>query len=272
MELTGALARRARDLAAPGAPAVTVITDLARAHTAWWYPGVNVIAGPPSALGHGRAVGSPQTFPAGLPVTREFWEGRLERGQRPALRRSLDLDESRFLVLLTGGGEGTGGIGRRAAAILRRFGDIDVIAVCGRNRRLERRLGRLAARHSGRLTVTGFTSDMAGLLRCCDVVVTKAGPGTGSAPCRQGRPGYGGAQPGTASAGQHREPFLLLGMGVAARHPAAGRELELPGEHGLAGGRLADRDPLPAERVNDDQGVARARYGRGPGHGRYPVS
>jgi 1,2-diacylglycerol 3-beta-galactosyltransferase len=176
--LTGALARRARDLAAPGAPAVTVITDLTRAHTAWWYPGVNVIAGAPGALCHGRAWDGPPTFPAGLPVTREFWEGRLERGQRPALRRSLDLDESRFLVLLTGGGEGTGGIGRRAAAILRRFDDIDVVAVCGRNRRLERRLGRLAARHRGRLTVTGFTSDMAGWLRCCDVVVTKAGPGT----------------------------------------------------------------------------------------------
>jgi len=111
-------------------------------------------------------------------VTRDFWAGPLEPAERAALRRSLGLDERGFLVLLTGGGEGSGGIGRRAAAILRRFADVHVVAVCGRNRRLERRLGRVAARSSGRLTVTGFTSDMGDFLRCCDVVVTKAGPGT----------------------------------------------------------------------------------------------
>ncbi len=180
--LTGAAACCARDLATPGAPVATVITDLARAHTAWRYPGVDVIAGPPSALCGGRGLrwarGAPQMVPAGLPVRRDFSEERPERGQRAALRRTLGLDETRFLVLLTGGGEGSGGIGRRAAAILRRFDDIDVVAVCGRNRRLARRLGRLAARQGGRLTVTGFTSDMAAWLRCCDVVVTKAGPGT----------------------------------------------------------------------------------------------
>jgi hypothetical protein len=53
-----------------------------------------------------------------------------------------------------------------------------VVAVCGRNARLRRRLDRLAARSRGRLTVTGFTGNMADLLRCCDLVVTKAGPGT----------------------------------------------------------------------------------------------
>jgi 1,2-diacylglycerol 3-beta-galactosyltransferase len=36
----------------------------------------------------------------------------------------------------------------------------------------------MAARSGGRLTVTGFTRSMADLLRCCDLVVTKAGPGT----------------------------------------------------------------------------------------------
>jgi 1,2-diacylglycerol 3-beta-galactosyltransferase len=180
--LTGVAARHARDLAAPQAPVLTVITDLARAHTAWRYPGADVIASPPGPLSHGRRRrgpgGSSRTVPAGLPVTRDFWAGPVVRGERAALRRSLGLDEQGFLVLLAGGGEGSGGIGRRAAAILRRFADVQVVAVCGRNRRLERRLGRLAARGSGRLTVTGFTSDMASWLRCCDVLVTKAGPGT----------------------------------------------------------------------------------------------
>jgi UDP-N-acetylglucosamine:LPS N-acetylglucosamine transferase len=88
------------------------------------------------------------------------------------------LSENEFLVLLVGGGEGSGGIARRAGAILRWFADVDVVAVCGRNSRLKRRLDRRAARAGGRLTVTGFTRNVADLLRCCDLVVTKAGPGT----------------------------------------------------------------------------------------------
>jgi 1,2-diacylglycerol 3-beta-galactosyltransferase len=111
-------------------------------------------------------------------VTREFWGGPLRPDERAVLRRSLGLSENEFLVLLTGGGEGSGGLARRAAAILRWFADVDVVAVCGRNTRLRRRLDRLAARSRGRLTVTGFTGNMADLLRCCDLVVTKAGPGT----------------------------------------------------------------------------------------------
>jgi 1,2-diacylglycerol 3-beta-galactosyltransferase len=173
--LTGAAAAAARDHGAPGAPVVTVLTDLARIHAAWRHGDADVIVGPPAGRGAGSGA---RWVRSGLAVSRDFWGGPLRGDERAVLRRSLGVPEDRFLVLLTGGGEGSGGIGRRAAAILRRFRDVDVVAVCGRNRRLKRRLGRLAARSGGRLTVTGFTGNMAGWLGCCDVVVTKAGPGT----------------------------------------------------------------------------------------------
>ena len=166
--LTGLAAATARDRGAPGASAVTVVTDLARAHVAWRHADVDLVIAPPV----------PARAAAGLPVTREFWSGPLRPGERAVLRRSLGLSEDEFLVLLAGGGEGSGGIARRAAAILRWFADVDVVAVCGRNTRLKRRLDRMAARSGGRLTVTGFTHSVADLLRCCDLVVTKAGPGT----------------------------------------------------------------------------------------------
>src|ERR1019366_3309326 len=82
------------------------------------------------------------------------------------------------LVVLTGGAEGSGRIYQRAAAIVRQFDDVAVVAICGRNRRLHRRLTRLAARADGRLTVQGFVDNMAEWLHCADLVVTKAGPGT----------------------------------------------------------------------------------------------
>jgi 1,2-diacylglycerol 3-beta-galactosyltransferase len=171
--LTGSAAVAARALGAPGTPVVTVVTDLARMHAAWRYADSDVIIAP-------RHPGRGGWVAAGLPVTQDFWGGPLCGGERAILRRSLGLREETFLVLMTGGGEGSGGIAARTAAILRRFPDVDVVAVCGRNQRLKRRLDRLAASAAcaGRLTVTGFTRHMADWLRACDLVVTKAGPGT----------------------------------------------------------------------------------------------
>jgi 1,2-diacylglycerol 3-beta-galactosyltransferase len=174
--LTGMIAVAARNRDAPGVPVATVVTDLARVHAAWEQASVDLVIGP--GRGHSGAAGCGDGVATGLPTTRDFWGGPLLPGERAILRRSLGLREEAFLVLVTGGGEGSGGIARRTAAILRRFPDVDVVAVCGRNQRLKRRLDRLAARCDGRLTVTGFTHHMADWLRACDLVVTKAGPGT----------------------------------------------------------------------------------------------
>lgn len=180
--LTGMAAVAARDQWAPAAPVGIIITDLATVHAAWRCADADLVIGPPghtSSAGRRRGPAGGRQVPAGLPVTRDFWGGvLLPPHDRTILRRSLGLGEDRFLILLTGGGEGSGGIARRAAAILRQFADVDVVAVCGRNVRLKRRLDRLAARSAGRLTVTGFTRTMADWLRCSDLVVTKAGPGT----------------------------------------------------------------------------------------------
>lgn len=155
--LTGQAAIAARNTAVPGAPVTTVVTDLARVHAAWRSPRPDLlISGWP-------------------PVSATFTSAPADRA---SIRQSLGLDGQRFLILLAGGAEGSGGLGRRARAILRRFPDTGVVAVCGHNRRLQRRLGRRAERSGGRLRVTGYTGDMAALLRCCDLVATKAGPGT----------------------------------------------------------------------------------------------
>ena len=188
--LTGMAAIRARDQAAPLAPVVTVVTDLAAMHVAWRYADADLIVAPPAvAARHCPAGGRPPHFRpgksargawavAGPPVGRDFDGGSLPAGQRASLRRSLGLADGRLVVLLTGGAEGSGGMARRAAAILRRFTDVHVVVVRGRNAALKRRLDRLAARSGGRLTVTGFVDNMSDWLRCCDLVVTKAGPGT----------------------------------------------------------------------------------------------
>ena len=117
-------------------------------------------------------------MPLGLPVAAEFCRPPLDEAQRRELKRELGL-RGEFLVVLTGGAEGSGRLRRRAAAILRQVADVDVVVICGRNRSLRRRLGRLAERTGdGRLTAQGFVGNMADWLRCADIVVGKAGPGT----------------------------------------------------------------------------------------------
>ncbi|MGH3394031.1 MAG: MGDG synthase family glycosyltransferase, partial [Streptosporangiaceae bacterium] len=193
--LTGGAAVAARDRAVPAAPVITVVTDLARMHAAWRSAAPEVLVAPAPVMTAGRLShrdsgqsrhrdrGRPRdrdgggTLTGWPPVTGRFAAGPASRAERLSLRRSLGLAEQRFLVLLLGGGEGSGGLGRRARAILRRFPDAGVVVVCGHNGRLQRRLGPRAERSGGRLRVTGYTGDMAALLRCCDLLVTKAGPG-----------------------------------------------------------------------------------------------
>jgi 1,2-diacylglycerol 3-beta-galactosyltransferase len=201
-------------LAAPGperqVPVVTVVTDLVSAHAAWRYGPVDRIVTPSSLVARRcrlDGIGTDRCLDLGLPVGPQFGSGALAAGERDRLRRVLGLGERSFVVLVTGGGEGAGGLARRVPALLRAFragadgrmgpaegsGGVEVVALCGRNRRLQRRLARLARRvgpgQSGhprrpgpadgvRLTVRGFVGNMAEWLRCADVVVTKAGPGT----------------------------------------------------------------------------------------------
>jgi 1,2-diacylglycerol 3-beta-galactosyltransferase len=171
------LTGRAAVLAArrPGrpVPVISVVTDLVAVHASWRFPPADRIAVPSAAAAQRCGLAAP-CIPAGLPVELRAQSGPLPAGERTAIRRRLGLPDDGFVVLLAGGGEGCGGLARRAAAILREVSGVHVVAACGRNHRLYRRLD---GRKSGRLTVLGFVSDFADWLRCADVVVSKAGPG-----------------------------------------------------------------------------------------------
>ena len=161
-------------------PVVTVITDLATTHISWWQGGADQIVVPYadtmprlSRRDHARV----RYVDLGLPVARQFRGGAPTPAERTSLRRSLGLPPRRFVLVVTGGAEGAGGIHRTVSALVSQFRDVQVVAVCGRNERLRRSLAGLARRLGGRLTVLGFVSNMADWIRSADVLVTKAGPG-----------------------------------------------------------------------------------------------
>ena len=161
-------------------PVVTVVTDLATTHASWWQDEADRIVVPyagTTPCQSGRDQAHVRCVDLGLPVARQFLGGTPTPAERDSLRRSLGLAPGRFVLVVTGGGEGAGGMRRIVSALVSQFADVQVVAVCGRNKRLRRSLTRLARRRDGRLTVLGYVANMADWIRCADVVVTKAGPG-----------------------------------------------------------------------------------------------
>jgi 1,2-diacylglycerol 3-beta-galactosyltransferase len=162
-------------------PLITVITDLVDVHSAWICSGADAIVTPsPAALSRLRAAGidAERCFDLGLPVDHSFSGAPATPAARRALRRRLGLDPARRTLLLTGGGEGSGGLLRRARALARSGLDVQVVAVCGRNAALRSQLEDLAPREPTTLRAEGFVENMADWMRASDLLVSKAGPAT----------------------------------------------------------------------------------------------
>lgn len=161
-------------------PVVTVITDLVEVHASWICPEVDAIVTP--TLGARRrclsANGRPERVCSiGLPVHPAFTApaGSMAKTR---LRERLGLDPTRFCALVCAGADGSGPIERTARVIAGAELELELIVICGRNRRARERLAGL--RHSdGRPVKTyGFVNNMAEIMQAVDVVVTKAGPAT----------------------------------------------------------------------------------------------
>ncbi|BBF91806.1 MGDG synthase family glycosyltransferase [Blastochloris tepida] len=164
---------------APATPFATVVTDLGSFHPTWFNGGTKVLFVPTEeaaeiALRTGRPRASVHV--CGLPVRAEFAE---PPASRTAARAAFGLRPDLPAVLVMGGGDGIGPVGaivRACAAALGRDGRGQIAVVCGRNGRLKAELD--AVQWPAPVAVLGFVDRMAELMHACDLLVTKAGPGT----------------------------------------------------------------------------------------------
>ena len=156
---------------------VTVITDLVEFHLGWMFRHSDLTIVPTSgAREECLAAGLPpeKVLLLGLPVDLRFRPPA--PGEKAALRRRFGVDQDRFTILVSGGGEGSGKLITQVRALARRgSGDWQLIVVCGRNEKLRRRLARVEF-HPPAL-ILGFVDNMPDLMRAADLVVSKAGPG-----------------------------------------------------------------------------------------------
>jgi processive 1,2-diacylglycerol beta-glucosyltransferase len=106
----------------------------------------------------------------GLPIAPVF-----EEPQDPiAARAALGLDPARPTALVFGGGFGAGPLEACVEAALKSDG-WQVVAVCGLNEKLRKKLVPLAQERSDRLRVLGYRKDIPALMAASDVIVTKGG-------------------------------------------------------------------------------------------------
>ena len=155
---------------------MTVITDLVDFHRGWTFSQADLVIAPTELarkVALRRRVPSDRIKLLGLPVDLRFRPPA--PGEKRALRRRFGLDEKRFTVLVMGGGAGVGNLERQVRALAWEPYQWQVVVVCGRNEKLRRRL--LEVRFSTPTLVLGFVDYMPDLMRACDIVVTKAGPG-----------------------------------------------------------------------------------------------
>ena len=155
---------------------MTVITDLIDFHRGWTFSRADLVVAPTELA---RKVALRRRVPAdrvkllGLPVDLRFRPPA--PGEKQALRRRYGLDQARFTVLTMGGAAGAGHLLKQVRVLAWEPHPWQVVAVCGRNERLRRRLARV--NFATPTLILGFVDFMPDLMRACDVAVTKAGPG-----------------------------------------------------------------------------------------------
>jgi 1,2-diacylglycerol 3-beta-galactosyltransferase len=169
-----------------GTPLVTVVTDLVTTHALWYHRRVDLCM-VPTQMAYRRALEcglKPQQLQVtGLPVADRFCR---PAGDRQELRARLGWPLNSPVVLLVGGGEGMGPLGRTAEAIADARLPASLVVVAGRNKDLKNRLE--ARRWPIPTFIYGFVQEMPEFMGAADILVTKAGPGTISEAFNAGLP------------------------------------------------------------------------------------
>lgn len=173
--------------ACPGAPFVTVLTDLADHPPDFWIePGCerqHLVCGSARAVEQALAAGcAPARIhrSSGMVIRPDFYRPLALDRRAERLRAGLDPDAPTGVVLF--GGHGSAAM----LDVARALADVQLVLMCGHNAALARRLRRQAA--AAPRAVVEFTPDVRRWLNVGDFFVGKPGPGSLSEAVQQGLP------------------------------------------------------------------------------------
>lgn len=115
-----------------------------------------------------RGVSQTKIHVLGIPIGKNF----LHRHPRTVMSARAGLRPDMFTVLVTSGGAGMAGIGNIASGILKLQKPIQIIVVCGTNKKL---YDLLSVGAGPLMKVLGFVNNMDELMEAVDLVIGKAG-------------------------------------------------------------------------------------------------
>jgi UDP-N-acetylglucosamine:LPS N-acetylglucosamine transferase len=112
-----------------------------------------------------------------FPINKKFFEVKQDRA---SVLRQLGLDPGRKTILTSMGGQGIGPVSRYIEQMCMKGLMINIIAVCGRNEAMKKRLEefRSVTKTPTALKPLGFVSNMNELLSASDLCIAKAGAST----------------------------------------------------------------------------------------------
>lgn len=148
-------------------PTVTYIPAL-HVHPLWAYAGIDqTYVMYDTAHVHARTEGFEARMRLGAPPVRPSF-GTVGKDDA---RRRLEIDPAAFVVLVTGGAWGLGGIDRAVTALVEAPTPVQILAVCGKNGALAADL-RALGQPRDRLAVFDYVDNMHELMAAADVIVT----------------------------------------------------------------------------------------------------
>ncbi len=151
-------------------PLVTVITDF-NIHSSYINLNTDYYVIPHEDLTYvmeNFGVQKNKVLPFGIPIRKEFSESH----SREDLLLKLGFEDKKT-ILVMGGGLGLGDINSIVKAIDEYMENVQIIAIAGRNNRLEAKLSKLSTKNS--LSVYGFVNNMPEIMEISDCIITKPG-------------------------------------------------------------------------------------------------
>ncbi len=158
---------------------ITLVTDLACGHAAWFYPDAGTcLVATEQARDQALACGLPAhaVQVTGLPVRPCFVQAAEQSSTLTRKRLGLDVDKP--VVLLLSGADGMGPFPSLLKAVLSSTTHVQAVAIAGRNERLRAKLASRTRRWPQPVHVRGFVDNIHDWMRAASLLVTKAGPTT----------------------------------------------------------------------------------------------
>jgi processive 1,2-diacylglycerol beta-glucosyltransferase len=149
-------------------------------HRMWVHPHIAGYFAPNEEVAfrlRGQGIAAETVHVTGIPVMPAFAESA-RLAERGPCARALGLDPDVTTFLLMGGGAGLGGLSATARRLLAIPGRLQLIALAGRNAAELALLRQLAQEYPGRLAPLGYSNEVARLMACADLVITKPGGST----------------------------------------------------------------------------------------------